>query len=248
MQTEDYTRGILTGMGWGGEDNWPRPRDLMVLKWACEQYGARLDHVAALIERSQQAVHLTLVRLRSAGLADKRRFVVGEPSWLLPTHKGLALSHLSGIPWEPSVSRLAWVAANNAARLHVQRRRPDAEWIAARRLRNESKEGRGYVRHLPDGVVLVDSQRVAIKVELKFRGEKVPPLFDELQRKYDGTLCFCTPEAMRELTPLLESASRRWPGLRLAELPDVPSAGQAGGNAAGSHARDGERARDGEEG
>ncbi len=38
-----------------GEGAWPRPRDLLVLRWACDQYGARIDHVAALIERSEEA-------------------------------------------------------------------------------------------------------------------------------------------------------------------------------------------------
>jgi hypothetical protein len=76
MQTDDYTCGSLTGTTGQkrGEGDWPRPRDLLVLKWACEQYGARLDHVAALIERSQEAARLTLIRLRSAGFVEKRRF------------------------------------------------------------------------------------------------------------------------------------------------------------------------------
>lgn len=213
------------------EGDWPRPRDLMVLKWACEQYGARLDHVAALIERSQEAARLTLIRLRSAGFVDKRRFVVGELPWMLPTHKGLALSQLSGIPWDPSVTRLAQAAAINEVRLHVQRQRPDAQWISARRLRSEGPEARGYVRHLPDGVALVDGRKVAIKVELYYRGEKLPPLFDELERMHDVTLCFCSREALRELRPFTESG--RWPGLELRELPETAAPAKARGREEG---------------
>lgn len=70
--------GSLAKTRW--EDEWPRPRDLAVLKWSCEQYGARMD---------------------------------------------------------PSVSRLAGVAAVNEVRPHVQRQLPESEWISARRLRGE---------------------------------------------------------------------------------------------------------------
>jgi hypothetical protein len=209
------------------ERAWPRPRDLMVLRWACEQYGARLDHIAALIERSEEAARLTLIRLRSAGFVDKRRFVVGERPWMLPTAKGLALAGLSGVPWDPSVTRLARAAAINEVRLQVQRRRPDAGWIAARRLRSEGPEGRGYVRNLPDGVVLMDGKRVAIKVELYYRPEKMPPLLDELERGHDETVCFCSEEALREMRQLAECG--RWRSLRLRELPRLEAKARADG-------------------
>lgn len=215
-----------------GEGDWPRPRDLEVLKWASEQYGARLDHVAALIDRSHEAARLTVIRLRAAGFVNKRRFVVGELPWTLPTVKGLTLSHLSGALWDPSVSRLAQVAAINEVRLHVQRRRPDAEWISLRRLRGEGAEARGYESNLPDGVALMDGERVAIKVETHFRGEhKMRPLFDELERAHEATLCYCTPEALRELTPL--ASSGRWPNLGLRELPGVGGRAKAPGKEEG---------------
>jgi hypothetical protein len=203
-----------------GEGEWPRPRDLEVLRWASEQYGARLDHVAALIERSQEAARLTVIRLRASGFVNKRRFVVGELPWVLPTWKGLTLSHLSGALWDPSVSRLAHVAAINATRLHVQKEMPEVEWISARRLRSEGEESRGYEKHLPDGVAIREGRRAAVKVELHFRGEPtMSALFDELGRRHEATLCFCTPEALRELRPLAESG--RWATLGLRELPGV---------------------------
>lgn len=214
-----------------GEGEWPRPRDLMVLRWACDQYGARIDHVAALMERSEEAARLTLIRLRSAGFVDKRRFVVGERPWMLPTAKGLALAGLAGVPWDPSVTRLARAAAINEVRLHVQRRRSDAGWISARRLRSEGPEGRGYVRNLPDGVVLVDGMRVAVKVELYYRAEKMPPLLDELVRGHDETVCFCSEEALREMERLMECG--RWRGLQLRELPRLEALARTGGRKGG---------------
>lgn len=154
-----------------GEGDWPRPRDMMVLKWAGEQYGARVDHVAALIGRSLEAARLTVIRLRSAGFVDKRRFVVGELPWVLPTSKGLLLAELSGVPWDPSVTRLARAAAINAVRLYVQERRPDAQWVSARRLRSEGEQSRGYTRHLPDGVGTALSHGAAVAAGAQRSGQ-----------------------------------------------------------------------------
>ncbi len=172
-----------------------------------------------------------MIRLRSAGFVDKRRFVVGEKPWMLPTAKGLALAGLSGVPWDPSVTRLARAAAIKEVRLHVQRRWPDAEWISARRLRSEGPQGRGYVRNLPDGVALVDGRRVAVKVELYYRPEKMPPLLDELERGHDEMVCFCSEEALREMGELAQSG--RWRRLQLRELPRLEAPARADGRKGG---------------
>ena len=131
------------------EREWPRPRDLEVLRWAGEQYAIRLDQVEALMQRSRPTALATLTRLREARLVKTRRFMVGEPMWALPTGSGLKTAQLPGQAWVPSAARLAHLAGVNAVRLHVERRTPEAEWIGERRLRNRVLEAASGVCQEP---------------------------------------------------------------------------------------------------
>jgi hypothetical protein len=204
------------------ERRWPHPRDLEVLRWTCEQYAARMDHVIALIGCSRPTAQLTSARLRNAGFVTTRRFMVGEPMWLLPTWRGLTAAGVHGAPWDPTVSRLAHLAAINQVRLHIQARTPDARWIGNRQLRSEHAKTRpvltGYAKHLPDGVGIHAGMRVACKVELHFKG-RVPTeaVLDQLARRYDATLCFCDHRPYGELLRLAQSG--RWPTLEVRPLP-----------------------------
>jgi len=64
-------------------------RDLMLLRWLSEQYGARTDQLEVLLGCGPRTVQRSLARLRGAGLLTTRRLLVGEPSWAIPTSRGL---------------------------------------------------------------------------------------------------------------------------------------------------------------
>ncbi len=201
---------------------WPRPRDLEVLKWTCEQCAARLDHVEAVAGCSRQVANRIVARLRDAGLARTRRYLIGEPMWVLPTGSGLRISDRGGQPWIPSALSLAHLAAVNSVRLHIQGRTPEAEWIAERQLRSEHHDERHkkgkYANHLPDGVAIYEQRAVAIEVELHYKGRRATgAILDELTRRYDTTLYYCSRLAYRHLTQLEQTG--RWPGLGVRPLP-----------------------------
>ncbi len=201
---------------------WPHPRDLEVLKWTCEQYAAHLDHVIALTGCSRTTAQLVVARLRDAGFVTTRRFVLGDPTWLLPTWRGMTVAGLHGSPWDPAVSRLTALAAINDVRLHVQARRPGTEWIANRQLRNEHAKApmvrAGYAKHLPDGVAIRGGEAAAIKVALHFKGRApTAAILDELTRRYDVTVWFCERRTYCQLLRLAQSG--RWPNLRVRPLP-----------------------------
>jgi hypothetical protein len=191
-----------------------RRRDLDLLAWLGEQYGARVDQLETLLGCGPRTVQRVVGRLRDVGLVTTRRLLVGEPAWVIPTGAGLRAADLSFGMWQPRIGLLAHVAAVNDVRLHVQARAPLSEWVPERLLVRERQAG----QHLPDGVVLTDGQRVAIEVELTVKSQRrATAILDELTGRYDTVLYFCAAGPHRQLTQLAETG--RWPALGVRELP-----------------------------
>jgi len=191
-------------------------RDLEVLRWLGEQYCARVDQLEVLMACSPRTVQRTLVRLSSAGFITTAAVIGGEPRWAIPTSSGMAAGGTGFGIWRPRIGLMAHVAAVNDVRLHVQSRAPSTEWIPERVLARERRAG----DHLPDGMALIDGQRVAIEVELTVKSQtRVTAILDELSSRFDTVLYFCAAGPHRQLTEL--SASGRWPKLGVRELPSI---------------------------
>ena len=75
--------------------------------------------------------------------------------------------------------------------------------------------------HLPDGVVLIDGQRVAIEVELTVKSHRrVTAILDELSGRFDAIALLLRA---RPASPAHRSRSTgRWPALGVRELPPDP--------------------------
>jgi hypothetical protein len=191
-----------------------RRRDLELVGWLGEQYGARTDQLEILLDCGPRTIQRVLARQRDAGLVTTRRLLVGEPAWVIPTSAGLrAAGHHFGA-WHPRIGPLAHVAAVNDVRLHIQARSRESEWVPERLLARERQAG----EHLPDGVVLTGGRRVAIEVELTIKSQRrVQAILDELTGRFDAVLYFCAPGPRRQLSQLAETG--RWPALGVRELP-----------------------------
>ena len=191
-----------------------RRRDLELLSWLGEQYGARVDQLEVLLDCGPRTVQRVIARLRDAGLVTTRRLLVGEPAWVIPTSAGLRAAGQHFVVWQPRIGLLAHVGAVNDVRLHVQARSPESEWIPERLLARERHAG----EHLADGLVITEARRVAIEVELTVKSHRrVTAILDELTGRYDTVLYFCAPGPHRQLTQLAETG--RWPALGVRELP-----------------------------
>jgi hypothetical protein len=212
------SRGIAAGGSAkrrGGHETLRR-RDLDVLGWLGEQYGARVDQLEVLMGCGPRTVQRVTGRLRAAGLLTTQRLLVGDPAWVIPTGAGLRAAGQHFGSWHPRVGLLAHVAAVNDVRLHVRARSPESEWIPERLLARERQAG----EHLPDGVVITGRRRVAIEVELTVKStRRVTAILDELAGRFDAVLYFCAPGPHRQLTQLSETG--RWPGLGVRELPSL---------------------------
>jgi acetolactate synthase regulatory subunit len=194
-----------------------RGRDLEVLGWVCEQYGARTDQLEVLLDSAPRTVQRVLARLREAGLIQTRRVLVGEPAWVIPTRTGLRTAGQGFGVWRLRLGSLAHVAAVNDVRLHIKERSPESEWFSERVLRREQAAG----EHLIDALVITaDGQRVAIEVELTVKSRpRVRSILDEITKRYDTILYFCAPGPYRQLSGL--AGSGEWPNLVVRELPGL---------------------------
>jgi hypothetical protein len=197
-----------------------RRRDIEVLGWLAEQYGARVDQLEVLMGAGPRTVQRTVTRLRAAGLVRTERVLVDEPAWVLPTAAGMAACSSGFGVWRPRLGSLAHVAAVNDVRLHVQGRAPSTEWVTERVLARDRLPG----EHLCDGVAITEGRRVAIEVELTPKSRRrVIAILDELTVRFDAVLYFCAPSTHRQLTEL--AGSGRWPALGVRELPTQESGG-----------------------
>lgn len=193
-----------------------RRRDLVVLGWLGEQYGARVDQLGVLVGCGPRTVQRTVARLHAAGLVRTERMIVGEPAWVTPTGAGMAACGSGFGVWRPRIGLLAHVAAVNDVRLHIQGRAPGTVWVPERVLAKERAAG----EHLPDGVAITEGRRVAIEVELTVKSrQRVTAILDELAGRFDTVLYFCAAGPHRQLTELAESG--RWPTLGVRELPNT---------------------------
>ncbi len=191
-----------------------RRRDIEVLGWLAEQYGARVDQLEVLMDCGPRTVQRTVARLRGAGLVRTERVLAGEPAWVLPTAAGMTACNSGFGPWRPRLSLLTHVAAVNDVRLHIQGRAPSTEWVPERVLARDRLAG----EHLPDGVAITDGRRVAIEAELTLKSRRrITANLDDLTVRFDAVLYFCAPSTHRQLTEL--AASGRWPTLGVRELP-----------------------------
>lgn len=192
-----------------------RARDLEVLRWVCEQYGARTDQLEVLLGTGPRSVQRLLVRLRDAGLVVTRRVLVGEAAWVIPTRAGLRAAGQGFGVWQLRLGGLMHVAAVNHVRLHIGERSAESEWVCERTLARE----RGPGEHLADAVVITeDGRRVAIEVELTVKSrQRVRLILDDLSARHDAVLYFCAPGPYRQLSELAREGS--WPSLGVRELP-----------------------------
>lgn len=207
-------RGVAPAVRRGADTALLRRGDLDALAWVGEQYAARVDQLEVLMGCGPRTVQRTVARLRGAGFVSVRRVLVGEPAWVIPTSSGLRACGSSYGVWAPTIGLLSHMAAVNDVRLHIQARSPGSEWLCERALARD-RTGR---EHLPDGVALVDGQRVAIEVELTIKSRKrVTSILDELTGRYDAVVYFCAPGPHRLLSEFADTG--RWPTLGIRELP-----------------------------
>jgi hypothetical protein len=141
----------------------PTGRDVAVLRWLGEMYGAPLSVVADLYGVGDRAARRYAARLVQAGFASRQ--LSPAEGWLVPTRAGL---HYAGLKYE-QWSLVGWKAAHLAAvcrmRLHFERKFAGAPWESERAIRARW-HGTGARVRIPDGILGEGPRRVGVEVEL----------------------------------------------------------------------------------
>ena len=177
-----------------------------MLGWIGEQYLAPRDVLGQLLGRASEhetvreagwvtdtVVDRTLRRWRDLGLAHSRRFIVGDVATVWPTRTGLVVAGLGYRASQPSFATLAHRHAVARVRVAIEAADPKVSWVCERELRDGT---RGRQAHLPDGVLITDSRRTAIEVELTPKTEeRVRDILGHLFATYDRVDYSATPRA-----------------------------------------------------
>ncbi|HEY7932431.1 MAG TPA: hypothetical protein VID48_01285 [Solirubrobacteraceae bacterium] len=191
-------------------------RDPEVLRWLVQQYGGRLDHIAALLGSSYQQARRVAGRLHAHKLVRYEQIVVGEPTWVIPTAAGLRFVAANFRLWTPRLALLGHYVATNDVRIHLQRGATDAVWTSERELFQEL----GIRGHLPDGLLTINGKRIAIEVELTLKTPaRLRRNIELLMRGFDGAVYYAAPAPHKRLTEIVDSG--RYPNLRVRELPST---------------------------
>lgn len=142
-------------------------RDVHLLTWLSEMYGAPLDLIARLAGVSRPRAYGLVSRWKKAGWVKSGQVDAG-PAWVWPTQSTAgAYLERKVTNWRPGLARVAHLRATAAVRLY----RTGADltrWISERELTTSQFLAKGdKPGHRPDGIeVLPDGRRVAIEVEL----------------------------------------------------------------------------------
>jgi hypothetical protein len=141
----------------------PTQRDLEVLRWLGEMYGAPLSVVGQLYGTGDRVTRRHAARLEQAGFASRQLAPAGV--WLVPTRAGLRYAGLDYERWD----LIGWKAAHMAAvcrmRLELERRFPGAGWESERAIR-QRWHGTGARVRIPDGILGQPGRRIGVEVEL----------------------------------------------------------------------------------
>ncbi|HEY6707644.1 MAG TPA: hypothetical protein VJB61_08620 [Actinomycetota bacterium] len=113
----------------------PTERDVAVLRWLGEMYGAPLDVVSQLYGTGDRVTRRHAARLARAGFASRQLAPAGV--WLVPTLRGLRYAGLDYDTW----ALVGWKAEHLAAvcrlRLALEAAYPDGRWTSERAVRAE---------------------------------------------------------------------------------------------------------------
>ena len=184
-------------------------RDVEVLGWIGEQYGATVDQIRRLLGRrpgkpTKEAGLVTAVTAerrvkcwQALGLVEREKLFMNRPAWVWLTRQGLSLLEGEYRYLRPKLAMLEHTEQVNEVRLHIEGRQAvrgrEMTWRSQRRLKNEwGREAVGKGRHMPDAEFVTGKGVVAVEVELTQKtARRIKPILIRLSHEYDAIWYFC---------------------------------------------------------
>lgn len=183
-------------------------RDRYLLTWVGEQYAVRKDTLQKLLGRmpgkslnlpkeegkiALRNVQRVITRWETLGIACYQKFYQSEPGWVWLSTAGLRTQALPYAPWSPRQGTdFGHLHYLNEVRLWLEERYTvRLRWESERSLRKQAGEEKQL--HVPDGVITLDGNIVAIEVELSPKSDRrTKEAIHELLKHHPGVWYFVT--------------------------------------------------------
>jgi hypothetical protein len=178
-------------------------RDLQVLRWLGEMYGAPMATLSELYGTGDRVTRRHAARLEQAGYAS-RTLVPGSGAgradvWLIPTRKGLRFAGLEHYERQDIVG---WKATHTAAvgRLRLALEVPGATWESERAIRHRWHGSGARVRIADGGLTLPGGHVVGVELELHRKTlKRYPAIVDDVDPTWDQVWWFVPGDPARHL-------------------------------------------------
>jgi len=185
----------------------PSERDAELLYLIGEQYAVTLPQLALLIRRRLDTARALRDRWKRARWVDSHPLAVDAASFVWLTGRGRTLAQSPYRVWEPNHGLVLHIEAVTNVRLLLERDLRLGEWECERSLAQRLAFDRGRRGHLPDAVLVTESRRIAIEVELSLKSRgRLQAIVDELCLAYDQVWYFAPKRLTATLRELAEAA------------------------------------------
>jgi hypothetical protein len=196
-------------------------RDGRLLELVGEQYALSVDQLALLIGRTHRTGRWLRDRWRRAGWIESRPLAHGGPSYLWLTARGIQVAQSPYRTWRPNLSMLKHIEAVTEVRLLVDRELRLGDWICERALAQTSLPRSRCRPHLPDAVLEIGAERIAIEVELSLKSRpRLAAIFEQLGHEYERVWYFAPPPLRPALAEL--AAAAPWQNIAVYSYPPRP--------------------------
>jgi hypothetical protein len=178
-------------------------RDGPLLRLVGEQYALSVEQLAQLIGRSHRTGRWLRDRWRRAGWVESRPLTPGGGSFLWLTPRGLRAAESPFRRWRPNGAMIAHIEAVTNVRLLLEQQLDLGDWICERELAHASLSRSEARPHLPDGLLDLAGEQIAVEVELTLKSRaRLAAIVAQLGQRYDQVWYFAAPPVRPALASL----------------------------------------------
>jgi hypothetical protein len=183
-----------------------------------EQYAITVEQLARLIGRRERTGRWLRDRWRRAGWVESRQLLAAGPSLVWLTGSGARVAGSPYRTWRPNPGLVGHIEAVTEVRLLLDQQLRLGAWRCERELAKTLLADRGGRAHLPDAVIEVGSEQVAVEVELTLKSRaRLETVLEELGRSYDRVWYFAPTRLQRTLRDL--AAATPWQNISVYTYP-----------------------------
>ena len=193
-------------------------RDGPLLRLVGEQYAVSVEQLAQLIGRSHRTGRWLRDRWQRAGWVESRPLTPGGGSFLWLTPCGIRNACSPYRTWRPNGAMIAHIEAVTDVRLLLEQELQLGDWICERELARTSPSRAEARPHLPDGLLDLGSEQIAVEVELSLKSRaRLTAIVEQLGQQYDQVWYFAAKPVLPALAKL--AAVAPWQNIAVYSYP-----------------------------